>query len=198
MLKKLATGAVHLLCFGMVVAIAAYWSVRVFTPAPTSAPPPLPPPPLRDPDPSAAARMFGKVEIQATVATNVQALGAFIAGRDSSAVLVVDGRPPRVVLVGQEAAPGMKLVEVTAETVIMETPSGRQEVRLPARPLVSFGGAPPPPNFVLEGNTLTAPASANAPRPTGVPQTFIAPPPMPPAGPQNTPMQPQPTSPPTQ
>lgn len=198
MLKKLASGAVHLLCFGAVVAIAVFWSVRVFTPAPTSAPPPLPPPPLRDPDPSAAARMFGKVEIQATVATNVQAIGAFIAGPDSSAVLVVDGRPPRVFLIGQEAAPGMKLVEVTAETVVMETPGGRQEVRLPPRPLASFGGAAPAPNFTLEGNTLTAPTSANAPRPSAVPQTFVAPPPMPPAGPQNTPVPPPPTSPATQ
>jgi hypothetical protein len=198
MLKKLASGTIHLLCFGMVMAIAAYWGVRVFTPAPTSAPPPLPPPPLRDPDPSAAARMFGKVEIQTTVATNVQALGAFIAGPDSSAVLVVDGRPPRVVLIGQEAAPGMKLVEVTADAVVMETPSGRQEVRLPARPIASFGGAPPQPNFMREGNTLTAPTSSNAPRPPAAPQTSVAPPPMPPAGPQNTPVAPPPTSPATQ
>ena len=63
MLKKLAAAAVHLAFFALVVAIAGYWGVRIFTPAPTAAPPPLPPPPLRDPDPVATARMFGKVEV---------------------------------------------------------------------------------------------------------------------------------------
>ncbi len=114
MLKKLAAAAVHLLFFAGVVAIGAYWSVRIFTPAPTTAPPPLQPPPLRDPDPTAAARMFGKVAMaQAVVATNIQALGAFAAGEDSSAVLAVDGKPPRVYLVGQEIVPGTRLASIT-------------------------------------------------------------------------------------
>jgi hypothetical protein len=108
MLKKFAAAIVHLLFFAGVVAIGAYWSVRIFTPAPTSAPPPLPPPPLRDPDATAAARMFGKVEVaQVAVAANIQSLGAFTAGKDSSAILVVDGKPPRVFLVGQEVVPGL-------------------------------------------------------------------------------------------
>ena len=107
MLKKFAAAMVHLLFFAGVVAIGAYWSVRIFTPAPTSAPPPLPPPPLRDPDATAAARMFGKVEVaQVAVAANIQSLGAFAAGKNSSAILVVDSKPPRVFLVGQEVVPG--------------------------------------------------------------------------------------------
>nr|MCU0768349.1 hypothetical protein [Burkholderiaceae bacterium] len=119
MLKKFASVMVHLLCLAGVVAIAAYWAVRIFTPAPTAAPPPLPPPPLRDPDANAAARMFGKVEVaQAAVAANIQALGAFAAGKDSSAVLVVDGRPPRVFLVGQEVSPGTTLEGIEAEVVV--------------------------------------------------------------------------------
>ena len=89
MLKKLAAAAVHLVFFALVVAIAGYWGVRIFTPAPTAAPPPLPPPPLRDPDPVATSRMFGKVEVVQAVASNVQAVGAFSAGADSSAVLAV-------------------------------------------------------------------------------------------------------------
>lgn len=187
MLKKFASGAIHLLFFAAVVAIAGYWSVRIFTPAPTSAPPPLPPPPLRDPDPSAAARMFGKVDIPTVVATNVQALGAFAAGRDSSAVLVVDGKPPRVFLIGQEVAPGMKLAEVSSETVVLDTSSGRVEVRMPARPMVAFGGAPPPANFVREGNTLTAPSTGTAPRAPlpATPPAAMAPNQPPPAAPQS-------------
>ena len=146
------------------MAIAAYWGIRIFTPAPIAAPPPLPPPPLRDPDPMAAARMFGKVDVVQSVATNVQALGVFAAGKDSSAVLVVDGKPARVFLVGQEVAPGMKLVSVTPEIAILESSGGgRQEVRMPARPIAQLGGLPAAPNFFRDGNTLTAPSSEGAP-----------------------------------
>jgi general secretion pathway protein C len=164
MLKKFAAAAVHLVFFALVVAIAAYWGVRIFTPAPTAAPPPIPPPPVRDPDPVATARMFGKVERVQAAVTNIQAIGAFAAGKDSSAVLSVDGRPARVYLLGQEVVPGTRLVEVTAESVVLESGGARQELRLPARAIAAFGGAPPPPNFTREGNTLTAP-SAGGPGP---------------------------------
>jgi hypothetical protein len=164
MLKKFAAAVVHLLFFAGVVAIGAYWSVRIFTPTPTSAPPPLPPPPLRDPDSAAAARMFGKVEVaQAVVAANIQALGAFAAGKDSSAVLVVDGKPPRVFLTGQEVVPGTRLASIDSELIILDTPTGRQEVRLPPRPAVAVSGGAPSQNFMREGNTLTAPSAAGGP-----------------------------------
>lgn len=181
------------------MAIAAYWGIRIFTPAPIAAPPPLPPPPLRDPDPMAAARMFGKVDVVQSVATNVQALGIFAAGKDSSAVLVVDGKPARVFLVGQEVAPGMKLVSVTPEIAILESSGGRQEVRMPARPVAQLGGLPAAPNFFRDGNTLTAPSSEGAPNiprtvPMQTPRSALPqPPPMPPQVPaQQFPSQPLP------
>lgn len=181
MLKKFAFVAVHAVFLAGVLVIAAYWSIRIFTPAPTSAPPPLPPPPLRDPDPVAAARMFGKVDVVQAVASNVQALGVFSAGKDSSAVLVVDGKPARVFLIGQEVAPGMKLVSVTSEIAILESNGSRQEVRLPARPIAQFGGMPALPNFTRDGNTLTAPSSDGAPNvPRSAPPqrpSFTPPPP---------------------
>lgn len=188
MLKKFAAAATHLVFFAIVVAIAGYWALRIFTPAPTAAPPPLPPPPLRDPDPMAAARMFGKVQVAQAVASNVQALGVFAAGKDSSAVLVVDGRPARVFILGQEVAPGMKLIEVTPEIAVLDASGMRQEVRIPARPAVSFGGAPPAPNFTREGNTLTAPSgSAPTPRPIASPPAAPPPPAVPPPQPTSSP-----------
>jgi hypothetical protein len=199
--KKFAFAAVHLVFFAGVMAIAAYWGIRIFTPAPIAAPPPLPPPPLRDPDPMAAARMFGKVDVVQSVATNVQALGVFAAGKDSSAVLVVDGKPARVFLVGQEVVPGMKLVSVTSEIAVLESSGGgRQEVRMPARPIAQLGGLPAAPNFFRDGNTLTAPSSDGAPNiPRTVPmqaprQALPQPPPMvPPQVPaQQLPSQPMP------
>jgi len=191
MLKKIAAAAVHLLFFAGVIAIGAYWSVRIFTPAPTSAPPPLPPPPLRDPDPTAAARMFGKVEIaQAVVAANVQALGVFAAGKDSSAVLVVDGKPPRVFLMGQEVVPGTRLASIDSELIILDTPTGKQEVRLPPPPAVAVSGGSLTQNFTRQGNTLTAPSVPGGPnipsRPVPQPQPQPAPQP-PPSVPQNPP-----------
>ena len=186
MLKKIAAAMVHLLFFAGVVAIGAYWSVRIFTPAPTSAPPPLPPPPLRDPDATAAARMFGKVEVaQVAVAANIQSLGAFAAGKDSSAILVVDGKPPRVFLVGQEVVPGTRLMSIESEVIVLDSPSGRQEVRLPPRPAVAMSGGAPAQNFTRDGNTLTAPSTSGAP--AIAPRPASAPPQPPPAVPQNPP-----------
>ena len=181
MLKKFAALAVHLVFFALVMAIAAYWGVRIFTPAPTAAPPPLAPPPLRDPDPVAVARMFGKVERVQTVTSNIQAIGAYSAGKDSSAVLSVDGRPARVFLLGQEVAPGLKLAEVGPETVVLESGGARQELRLPPRAMAAFGGAPPPPNFTLQGNTLSAPSAGAPPggRPAGGAQGQLPQPPQP-------------------
>lgn len=169
MLKKFAAVAVHLVFLALVMAIAAYWGVRIFTPAPTAAPPPLAPPPLRDPDPVAVARMFGKVERVQAATSNIQAIGAYSAGKDSSAVLSVDGRPARVFLLGQEVAPGLKLAEVGPEKVVLDSGGARQELRLPPRAMAAFGGAPPPPNFTLQGNTLTAPSAGAPPggRPAG-------------------------------
>ncbi|HZA94759.1 MAG TPA: hypothetical protein VE421_01380 [Burkholderiaceae bacterium] len=182
-MKKFAFAAVHLVFFVAVLAIAGYWGIRIFTPSPLAAPPPLPPPPLRDPDPVAAARMFGKVDVVQLVASNVQALGIFSAGKDSSAVLVVDGKPARVFLIGQEVAPGMKLVSVTPELAVLETTGGRQEVRMPAQPVAQLGGVPAAPNFFRDGNTLTAPSSdgaPNIPRPAPMQAPRAAPPQAPP------------------
>jgi len=182
MLKKFAAMAVHLVFFAVVMAIAAYWGIRIFTPAPTAAPPPIAPPPLRDPDPVAAARMFGKVERVQAATSNIQAIGAYSAGKDSSAVLSVDGRPARVFLLGQQVAPGLKLAEVGPEIVVLESGGVRQELRLPLRAMAALGGAPPPPNFSLQGNMLTAP-SAGAPaggRPVGGPPGQLPQPPQPP------------------
>ena len=178
-MKKFAFAAVHLLFFVAALAIAGYWGIRIFTPSPLAAPPPLPPPPLRDPDSQAAARMFGKVDVVTSVASNIQAVGIFSAGKDSSAILVVDGKPARVFLVGQEVAPGMKLVSVTSEIAVLETAGGRQEVRMPAQPVAQLGGFPAAPNFFREGNTLTAPSSdgaPNIPRPPPMQTPRAAPP----------------------
>ena len=188
-MNKLAAAVIHLLLFALVIAIGAYWAVRIFTPQPVAAPPPMAAPPPRDPDPVAAARMFGLVQMAVAAVTNIQVAGIFAAGKDSSAILVIDGKPPRAYVLGQEITSGTTLVSVSAETVTLEGAGGRQELRAPSRPLPtplsSSGPVSVAPAYIRQGNTLSANASSSGP---GSAQT--AAPIMP--SPSYQPMQPQP------
>ncbi len=74
-------------------------------------------------------------------------MGAFAAGPNSSAVLTVDGKPARVYLVGQEVVPGTRLASIEADVIVLDSPGGRQEVRLPPRPAVAVSGGAPAQNF---------------------------------------------------
>jgi general secretion pathway protein C len=164
-MKRLVAASVHIVMLAIVCAIAAYWAIRIVTPQPTAAPPPLAAPPPRDPDPVLAARMFGLVQTAPTaVVANIQVAGVFAAGGDSSAVLIIDGKPARAYLIGQEVVEGTRLVEVRADGVVLEGAGGRQELKVPSRQVASFGGAPPP-AFTLTGNTLSVPSQPGGPPP---------------------------------
>lgn len=187
MRAKLPTVAVHLLGLAAVCAVAAYWVIRIATPAPTAAPPPLAAAPARNADPVLAARMFGLVQTAATAASasNVQVVGVYAAGARSAAVLVVDGKPPRAFVLGAQIAPGSRLAEVRADGVTIESNGVRQQVSAPQRPAAAIPTDAPPPGFTREGNVLSAPTVATAaagqrppaaPPPAAVP-TFVAPPP---------------------
>jgi general secretion pathway protein C len=175
----------------VVALVATYWGIKVLTPPPASAPPPLAAPPPRDPDPVLVARMLGLVQAARTVVvSNIQVAGVFAAGPDSAAVLVVDGKPARAYLLGQEVAPGTSLESVRPDGVTLSGAGGKQDVRIPPRAVASFGGPPPAPAFSLSGNTLSppsenpafaarpAPAQPNPARevPPPQPQTTGAPP----------------------
>jgi general secretion pathway protein C len=189
MLKKLTSVLIHVLMLAAVCAIAAYWGVRILTPPPTAAPPPLAAPAPREPDPMLAARMFGLIQQPAArVVSNIQVAGLFAAGKDSSAVLTVDGKPARVYVLGQDVTPGTRLVEVLADGVVVESSGGRQELRAPARPAASMTTGAPARAYVLDGGSLSAPASAGgaaippAQRAPVMPGTAPPPPQMPPPG----------------
>jgi general secretion pathway protein C len=165
-MKKFARALMHLAMLALVCAIGAYWAIRILTPAPASVPPPQAAAVLREPDPVLAARMFGLVQaapVQAAV--DIQALGAFAAGKDSAAVLAVDGKPPRVYLLNQEVVAGSRLVDVRKEAVTIEQGGVRRNIGLPPPQVASLGGAPPPTGFRREGNTLTAPSVAASAQP---------------------------------
>ncbi|MCS7101374.1 MAG: hypothetical protein NZL99_06720 [Burkholderiaceae bacterium] len=179
-MKRLLGLLGHLAMLALVSAIAAYWAIKIFTPPPLAAPPPIAAPPPREPDPVLAARMFGLVQLaQAPVASNIQLAGVFAAGADSSAILIVDGKPARVFLLGQEVTPGTTLEAVRADGVTLSGAGGRQDLRMPPRPVASLDNAAPPPAFTREGNTLTAPSAPAAARPVPapLPPPGFAPPP---------------------
>ncbi len=179
MMKKFARALMHLAMLALVCAIGAYWAIRILTPAPASVPPPQAAAVLREPDPVLAARMFGLVQaapVQAAV--DIQALGAFAAGKDSAAVLAVDGKPPRVYLLNQEVVAGSRLVEVRKEAVTIELNGVRRDIALPTPQVASLGGAPPPAGFRREGNTLTAPSVAASGQPAVPPRPLQPRPPV--------------------
>ena len=189
MSRKLLPLLLNALMAALVAALAAWWALRIFAPAPAAPPPPLQPTPSREADPAAVARMFGKVEATSAGPSNIQAVGVYVDGAASSAVLVVEGRPPRVVLIGQDVAPGLRLVQVTPQAAVLESGAGRQEVRVPERPPVAQAGPVVIQNYSLQGNVLTAPSSGAAPAvaPRAAPSAQELPPgtpvPMPPGQP---------------
>lgn len=198
-MNRLGRILMHVVMLAIVSAIAAYWIVKILTPQPSAAPPPLAAALPREPNPVLAARMFGLIQAPQATVSNIQVLGVFAAGDSSAAVLAVDGKPPRAFTLGQEVSPGNRLTAVRQDMVVLEGSSGaRQELRLPARAAVaSLGGsAPPAPAYTLQGNVLSAPSSPGgavvAPRaatpPMAAPQPAAATAP-PPAGPVGIPQQ---------
>jgi general secretion pathway protein C len=127
-MKKLSTFVLHLVMLAIVCAAATYWVLRIVTPSAIAVPPPLAAPAPREADPILAARMFGLVQAAPVAVSNVQLVGVFSAGKDSAAVLAVDGRPARVVLLGRSVSGGSKLVEVRPEGVTLENNGARQEL----------------------------------------------------------------------
>lgn len=200
MLRKVAVVLLHVSMLALVCAIGTYWAIRILTPAPASVPPPQPAAVLREADPVLAARMFGLVQAApvAQQALNVQALGAYAAGRDSAAVLAVGGKPARVYLLNQEVSAGARLVEVRRDAVTIEQGGVRREFALPPQQTLGVGGTPPPPGYTREGSTLTAPSVATAAQPGGAParpqpsRPTVVPQPVPQQPPAQQAVQPQP------
>ncbi len=187
MLNRFGKVLMHIVMLAIVSAIAAYWVIKILTPQPTAAPPPLAATPPREPNPTMTARLFGLIQApQVAAVSNITVSGVFAAGRSGSAVLVVDGKPARAYVIGQEVSPGLRLVEVQPEVVVLEGNGGaRQELRVPARATVaSLGAAAPAPAYSMEGNVLSAPSSSAAPAPsrgmTAPSPAFATPPPPPP------------------
>lgn len=150
-----------LLALIFLAASATYWGMQLFKPqqrpiaavAPTSVP---------EPSPDAAATLFGGQAV-ANVATNYQLTGIISAGRDSAAIIVADGQPPKALKVGRELAPGVSISEVHPRYIMLSEGGVMKRIDLApdAKPAIALSGA------------VAAPMATQQqlPVPGGVPQT---------------------------
>lgn len=148
---------VHLVGAALASALAAYWVLRLMAPAPSMVAPTANATTFREPDAGLAARLMGEVSSgPAASSLNIQVSGVFAAAADSSAVIAVEGRPARAVLLGRDVAPGFRLVEVRPDGITLEHEGVRTNYAVPAPALAKATSSAP--MFTRQGDTLTAPS----------------------------------------
>lgn len=185
---------------------ATYWGMQLYKPqqrpittVQTAA--------LPEPSPDAAATLFGGEAIT-NVVSNYQLTGIVSAGRDSVAILVADGQPPKALKVGRELAPGVSISEVHRSYIMLSEGGIMKRVDLMAdtRPAIPLSGAVPmgqpvAPGAMPTSEPQTSPGAVQAPPPGEVnpvvpqdqeppqegPPPDITPPPPPPSPPQMPP-----------
>ncbi|WP_323142207.1 type II secretion system protein N [Massilia phyllosphaerae] len=114
----------------LLAASLAYWILQLYQPPqrPLAAVPHSAPP---NPDITAAAGLFGG-QVAVATATNYQLTGIVYAGRDSVAIIVADGAPPKALRVGRELSSGIKLAEVYPRYVMLSDGGVMKRIDLPA------------------------------------------------------------------
>lgn len=117
---------------GLIVLAAslAYWILQLYQPPqrPLAA---APHSVMPDPAIDAAATLFGG-QVAVASATSYQLTGIVSAGRDSVAIIVAEGAPPKALRLGRELVPGIKLAEVHPRYVMLSDGGVLKRVDLPA------------------------------------------------------------------
>jgi len=120
------------LLFLALSATLAYWIVHWTAPLPraVSAPPKNE---RTSPPISAAASLFGGRSPGSTIA-NVQLRGVVHSGSlsDSVAIIAVEGKPPRALMLNSEIVPGMTVKQILNKTVVVSEKGAERELSLPA------------------------------------------------------------------
>ncbi|MDQ1814781.1 hypothetical protein RBA41_15835 [Massilia sp. CCM 9210] len=134
---------VSLIAVVFLSASIAYWAMQFFRGeqrpivAVASAPDPVP-------APDAAATLFGG-QAATVVVSNYQLTGVVSAGRDSVAILVSDGQPPRALKVGKEIAPGVTVTSVFPRYITLSEGGIEKRIELATDPKPGAEMAPPMP-----------------------------------------------------
>lgn len=108
----------------------AYWFLQLYKPEqrPLAA---VPVAAVPEPAVDAAATLFGGQAV-AVVASNYQLTGVVAAGRNSVAILVADGQPPKALMVGKEISPGVSVAEVHPRYVMLSEGGVLKRIELAA------------------------------------------------------------------
>lgn len=134
---------------GVIVLAAsiAYWFLQLYQPPqrPIAA---VPLAQMPDPSIDAAATLFGG-QVAVASATNYQLTGVVADGRNSVAIIVADGSPPKALIVGKEVSPGVTLSEVYPRYVMLSDGGVKKRVDLApdtkaAAPMGGTAGNAPP------------------------------------------------------
>ncbi|GAA4343223.1 hypothetical protein GCM10023144_45890 [Pigmentiphaga soli] len=131
-LPPYAPAAVSRIALVALAAGVGVWGAVLLAPAPARVPPAAVAGPAARTDTQPVARWFGGggAKVQVTVA------GLIAAGPHGSAVLAIDGRPPRAFAVGRQLADGVRLAEVRANGVVLDQDGERVEVPATVLPRV--------------------------------------------------------------
>lgn len=139
----------------LLAASLAYWILQLYQPPqrPIAA---VPRTSMPDPSIDAAATLFGG-QVATASATNYQLTGIVAAGRDSVAIIVAEGSPPKALKVGKELVPGITLAEVHPRYVMLSDGGVMKRLDLAAdtKPAAPMGGVGVPPSAA--GAVVTAP-----------------------------------------
>lgn len=180
--------AASLLLFALLCAIVAYWAGLLLAPRAPLAPSGSLVDSRALPELRQAASVFGLDGSAAPAQpSNIQVSGIVAAGARGSAILAIDGKPPKAYAVGETIGAGQRVIAVRSDAVVIA--NGDAQVELPAPPAASIAvltsgpnpnapRADAPAQFAPAG---TAPGVSPAAAPAGLPQFFPRPAAAPPA-----------------
>lgn len=145
-------------------ALAVTWGLRLTgTPRPVPLDARLVGSPSPDRAARQAARLFGAEPVKQTAAAapgRFRLFGVIAGGDSGSALIGIDGHPPRAVAVGQPVAPGVVLRSTAYKAVWIESDGTRRKLELEP-PTASVGTTPPA--YVQPGPTFVPPPTISPP-----------------------------------
>jgi general secretion pathway protein C len=160
----------------------AYWILQLYQPPqrPIAA---VPHASMPEPGIDAAATLFGG-QVATASATNYQLTGIVAAGRDSVAIIVAEGSPPKALMVGKELVPGITLAEVHPRYVMLSDGGVMKRLDLAAdnKPAAAMGG---PGVAAVPGNSAAGAMPATLAPGATVPEPPMSPGAVPQQPPQN-------------
>jgi general secretion pathway protein C len=200
-----------LLALIALAASIAYWVLQLYQPPqrPLAAAPQAA---LPEPSIDAAATVFGG-QAATALATNYTLTGVVAAGRESVAIIVAEGSPPKALRIGKEVVPGVTISEVHPRYVMLSDGGIMKRIDLPsdskaaaaANPGGPAASAPPGepqvspgPVQAQEPQQAETPAPAQTPSQAGRPSPTPEPPQAASPTPAPAPAAPQPAAPATQ